>query len=75
MIVQAQDASSAMDASKKSQIAFSSAKTTLAGPKFKDVISSIKSALDFNFQDVEGLLQLVRHATEAIIHSNSELVV
>jgi hypothetical protein len=60
----AQDTIAAMDASKKSQVAFTAA--SLAEAKSEEVISSIKRALDFNFQDVDGLLRLVRLAMEAI---------
>ncbi|XP_031399333.1 uncharacterized protein LOC116209782 isoform X2 [Punica granatum] len=62
----AQDVSNAMEASKKSRIAFSAATASSADPMFKEAISSIKTALDYHFQDVEGLLRLVRLATEAI---------
>ncbi|KAF4382864.1 hypothetical protein G4B88_021647 [Cannabis sativa] len=60
----AQDTIAAMDASKKSQVAFTAASSAEA--KSEEVISSIKRALDFNFQDVDGLLRLVRLAMEAI---------
>ncbi|KAF5744156.1 hypothetical protein HS088_TW08G00752 [Tripterygium wilfordii] len=62
----AQDAICAMEATRKSQIAFEAANVNLAGSQYKEVICSIKRALDFNFRDVEGLLHLVRLAVEAI---------
>lgn len=34
--------------------------------KYREGLSSVKKALDFNFQDVEGFLRLVRLAMEAI---------
>ncbi|KAK4750381.1 hypothetical protein SAY87_027830 [Trapa incisa] len=62
----AQDVNNAMEASKKSMAAFNAASSKYADSQHKEVISSIKQAIDFHFQDVEGLLQLVRVATEAI---------
>ncbi|KAK4777130.1 hypothetical protein SAY86_005818 [Trapa natans] len=62
----AQDVNNAMEASKKSVAAFNAASSKSADSQHKEVISSIKRAIDFHFQDVEGLLQLVRVATEAI---------
>ncbi|EYU29861.1 hypothetical protein MIMGU_mgv1a025894mg, partial [Erythranthe guttata] len=62
----AQDVSFAMEASRKSRIALTSATTRLGETSHKDGIYSLKKALDFNFQDVEGLLRLVRIAMEAI---------
>lgn len=56
----------AMEASRKSRIAFSAANSSSGEGKFAEGVSSIKKALDFNFQDVEGLLRLVRLAMEAI---------
>ena len=64
--MQAQDVNYAMEASRKSQIAFAAANSSLGGAERGEVISSVKKALDFNFQDVEGLLRLVRVAMEAI---------
>ncbi|KAK9282177.1 hypothetical protein L1049_005089 [Liquidambar formosana] len=62
----AQDVNFAMEASRKSRIAFAAANVSLQEVQYKEGISSIKRALDFNFQDVEGLLRLVRLAVEAI---------
>ncbi|CAO2824492.1 unnamed protein product [Amaranthus hypochondriacus] len=60
----AQDVNSAMEASRKSRIAFAAANGSQ--DNLKDAITSIKRALDFNFHDVDGLLRLVRLAKEAI---------
>jgi hypothetical protein len=64
--LQAQDVNFAMEASRKSRNAFAAANASLAVGKNADGITSIKKALDFSFQDVEGLLRLVRLAVEAI---------
>ncbi|KAL3644796.1 hypothetical protein CASFOL_009976 [Castilleja foliolosa] len=62
----AQDVSFAMEASRKSRIAFTAATSKLGDTSNKESIYSLKKALDFNFQDVEGLLRLVRIAVEDI---------
>ncbi|GMY16441.1 cysteine-tryptophan domain-containing zinc finger protein 7-like isoform X1 [Fagus crenata] len=62
----AQDVNYAMEASRKSRLAFAAANVSLGETKHGETISSIKRALDFNFQDVEGLLRLVKLAMEAI---------
>lgn len=62
----AQDVNFAMEASRKSRNAFAAANVNMAEAKHGEGISSIKRALDFNFQDVDGLLRLVRLAMEAI---------
>ncbi|KAF5732684.1 hypothetical protein HS088_TW17G00214 [Tripterygium wilfordii] len=62
----AQDAIFAMEATRKSQIAFEAANVSLAGGQYKEGICSIKRALDFNFRDVEGFLHLVRLAVDTI---------
>ncbi|KAK1420485.1 hypothetical protein QVD17_22122 [Tagetes erecta] len=59
----AQDVNFAMEASRRSQIAFAACGSQPEHSHHKEVI---KPALDFNFQDVEGLLQLVRVAMEVI---------
>ena len=64
--LQAHEVNFAMEASRKSRNAFASANSSPSVGKNADGISSIKKALDFSFQDVEGLLHLVRHAAEAI---------
>lgn len=66
IILQAQDVNFAMEASRKSRIAFVAANGSLGEIQQREGIASIKTALDFNFQDVEGLLRLVRLAIEAI---------
>ncbi|XP_050203543.1 cysteine-tryptophan domain-containing zinc finger protein 7-like [Mercurialis annua] len=67
----AQDVNYAMEASRKSRSAFAAANISLGESQNTDGISSVKTALDFNFQDVEGLLRLVRLAIEAISPPNS----
>ncbi|KAJ6334531.1 hypothetical protein OIU78_011413 [Salix suchowensis] len=62
----AHDVNSAMEASRKSRLAFVAANASFREAPCGEGISSIKIALDFNFQDVEGLLRLVRLAIEAI---------
>ncbi|GLT42503.1 hypothetical protein SLA2020_164990 [Shorea laevis] len=60
----AQDVNLAMEASRKSQTAFVAA--NLGEAKSEEIVSSVKSALDFNFHDIERLLHLVRVAMKAI---------
>ncbi|XP_057508064.1 cysteine-tryptophan domain-containing zinc finger protein 7 [Actinidia eriantha] len=62
----AQDVNFAMEASRKSQIAFAAANPRMEEAQNGEGIISVKRALDFHFQDVEGLLRLVRLAMEAI---------
>nr|GEW36983.1 zinc finger, CW-type [Tanacetum cinerariifolium] len=57
----AQEVNLAMEASRRSRIAFAASSS-----KGEAVVSAIKKALDFNFHDVEGLLQLVRVAMDII---------
>ncbi|PWA91451.1 Zinc finger, CW-type [Artemisia annua] len=59
----AQDVNLAMEASRRSQIALAASASQPEHAHQKEVI---KPALDFNFQDVEGLLQIVRVAMEVI---------
>ena len=56
----------AMEASRKSRIALKAA--AAANPRMdrEGIITCVKRALDFNFQDVDGLLRLVRLALETI---------
>ncbi|KAF8392615.1 hypothetical protein HHK36_022962 [Tetracentron sinense] len=61
----ARDVNLAMEASRNSQIAFAAANVSLEA-RYGEGISSVKRVLDFNFQDVEGLLRLVRLAMDAI---------
>ncbi|XP_022899128.1 uncharacterized protein LOC111412429 isoform X2 [Olea europaea var. sylvestris] len=64
----AQDTNFAMEASRKSRIAFAAASRRPGEAQDREGICFIKKALDFNFQDVDGLLHLVRVAMEAINH-------
>ncbi|XP_010523247.1 PREDICTED: uncharacterized protein LOC104801627 isoform X2 [Tarenaya hassleriana] len=61
----AQDVSLAMDASRKSRVALAASIGNLGEAQQGEGILSIKRALDYNFQDIEGLLRLVRLAMEA----------
>ncbi|KAK6940935.1 Zinc finger, CW-type, partial [Dillenia turbinata] len=54
----AQDVEYALDASKKSRIAFAAANVHKEEAQYRESFASIRRALDFNFQDVEGLLRL-----------------
>lgn len=60
-----QDVNFAMEASRKSRIAFA-ATSRLGETSDNDAISSLKKALDFSFQDVESLLRLIRVAMESL---------
>lgn len=64
--LQTQDVNYAMEASRKSRLAFAAANVRKEEAQYREGISSVKTALDFSFQDVEGLLHLVRVAMEAI---------
>ncbi|KAG7591006.1 hypothetical protein ISN45_Aa01g000810 [Arabidopsis thaliana x Arabidopsis arenosa] len=62
-----QNVSSAMDASRKAQIALAAAKGKSYETRYSsDGITCIKRALDLNFQDMEKLLHVVRLAMESI---------
>lgn len=67
--MQAQDVNLAMEASRKSRIAFAAANILLAKTGNEEVITCIKRVLDFSFHDVEELLGLVRLAMEALSSS------
>lgn len=60
------DVNSAMEASRKSHVAFSAANAILEEAQNKEGIISVKRVIDFSFQDVEELVRLVRIAVEAI---------
>ncbi|XP_074357148.1 cysteine-tryptophan domain-containing zinc finger protein 3-like isoform X1 [Apium graveolens] len=60
-----QDIHFAMEASKKSQISFVTANSR-EETKYGEGLPSVKKALDFSFQDMDGFLRLVRLAMEAI---------
>lgn len=62
----ARDITFALEASRKSRNAYDAASSKLGETLHKDGITSLKKALDFNFQDVQGLLRLVRVSMEAI---------
>ncbi|CAH8368488.1 unnamed protein product [Eruca vesicaria subsp. sativa] len=62
----AQNVNLAMDASRKSRMALAASIENLGeGEQQGEGIISIKSALDYNFQDLEGLLRLVKLAMNA----------
>lgn len=55
-----------MDASRKSRVALAASIENLGEAQQEgEGILSIKSALDFNFQDIEGLVRLVKLAMKA----------
>ncbi|KAF5937280.1 hypothetical protein HYC85_024786 [Camellia sinensis] len=54
----AQDVNYAMEASRKSRSAFAAANPRMEEAQHREGLTSVKRALDFNFQDVEGLLRL-----------------
>ncbi|KAF5182169.1 Cw-type zinc finger [Thalictrum thalictroides] len=60
-----QDVNSAMEAYRKSKNAFAIASASLEESQYEG-ISAVKRALDYSFDDVQGLLRLVRLAKEAI---------
>ncbi|XP_039036789.1 cysteine-tryptophan domain-containing zinc finger protein 7-like isoform X2 [Hibiscus syriacus] len=64
----AQDVIHAMEASRKSRATLAAASSRLEGAKSGEAMSSVKKALDFSFQDVEGVLHSIRVAMEAISH-------
>nr|GLL42602.1 uncharacterized protein LOC109160423 [Ipomoea trifida] len=66
LLIFAQEVSFAMEASRRSRAAFAAANSKTGDDKCKEGILSVKRALDFNFQDVEGLLRLVRIAMDKI---------
>lgn len=66
IILQTQDVNCAMEASTKSQSAFSAACLTLEDAHKNDCISSIRRVIEFSFQDVEEFVHLVEHAVMAI---------
>lgn len=64
-----QDMNLAMEASRKSQNAFAAANVMLTEAENREGLNSVKRVIDFSFQDVEGLVRLVRLAMEAMSHS------
>lgn len=63
------DMNSAMEASKNSRNAFVAASSCASEGKHVDYVASVKKVIDFSFQDVGELVQLVRVATQTITHS------
>lgn len=66
IILQTQDVNCAMEASRKSQSAFSAACLAVEDAHKNDCISSIRRVIDFSFHDVEELVRLVQLAIKAI---------
>ncbi|KAG4990523.1 hypothetical protein JHK87_023980 [Glycine soja] len=64
-----QDIHFAMEASRKCQSTFVAANVIMQEAWKKDCIASIRSAIDFSFQDVDELVRLVWTATKAISHA------
>lgn len=64
--LQAQDIDFAMEASRKSQIAFAATNDLLAETGKEECISPIKRVLNLSFHDIDELLRLVRLAREAL---------
>ncbi|KAB1201464.1 hypothetical protein CJ030_MR0G003699 [Morella rubra] len=62
----AQDIDFAMEASRKSQIAFAATNDLLAETGKEECISPIKRVLNLSFHDIDELLRLVRLAMEAL---------
>lgn len=58
-----------MGASRKSRSAFAAACLTMEEAQNRDCIASLKSVIDFGFQDIEELIRLVKLAMEAISRS------
>lgn len=68
-VVQTQDVNFAIEASRKSQTAFVAANLLLEETQNREGITSVRRVIDFSFQDVEGLISLVRLAQEASSYS------
>lgn len=66
VILQTQDISFAMEASTKCQSTYAAANSIMEEAQNKDCIASIRSVIDFSFQDVDELVRLVWTATKAI---------
>ena len=67
--VQTGDVNIAIEVSRKSNKAFVAANLLLEKAQNREGINSVRRVIDFSFQDVEGLIRLVRLAQEAISHS------
>lgn len=66
LFLQTKDVNSAMEASRKSHVAFSAATAILEQAQNKEGIISLKRVIDFSFQDVEEFVRLIRNAQLAI---------
>jgi len=66
VILQTKDIHFAMEASRKCLSTFAAANVILEDAKNKDCIASIRSVVDFSFQDVDELVRLVWTARKAI---------
>ncbi|KAK4783682.1 hypothetical protein SAY86_008056 [Trapa natans] len=65
-----QEVNLAMEASRKSQVAFLASNGSMKGSQNKElIITSLKMVIDFSFQDVDGLINLVLAARKAISRS------
>lgn len=69
VILQTQDIHFVMEASRKCQSTFAAANVIMQEARNKDCIASIRSVIDFSFQDVDELVRLVWTATKAISHA------
>jgi len=58
-----------MEASSKCQSTFAAANAIMEEARNKECIASIRSVVDFSFQDVDELVRLVWTATKAISRS------
>ncbi|GMI64091.1 hypothetical protein HRI_000078400 [Hibiscus trionum] len=65
-----QDASFAMEATRKSQTCFVAATSSLEEVQNIEWIASVKKVIDFSFQDVDEFISLVQQATQAISRSS-----
>ncbi|KAF8017252.1 hypothetical protein BT93_H2443 [Corymbia citriodora subsp. variegata] len=63
------DVNCAMEASRKSQVAFAAATANLEEAQNIEQVTCIKRVIDFSFQDIDELLRLVQLAREAINRS------
>lgn len=66
MILQTQDVSFAMEASRKCQSTFAAAKVIMEEARNRDCITAIRRVIDLSFQDIDELVGLVWIAKKAI---------
>ncbi|KAJ4845163.1 hypothetical protein Tsubulata_018448 [Turnera subulata] len=64
-----QDVNLAVEASRKCQNTFLAANVAVQEAQHRECIASIKKAIDFSFQDIEGFIHLVQLAMKAISRS------